>query len=207
MLAGNWNVLVAEEEDGLVVIECPQSGRYSVKVLDFLRQRFPEVKVKALVSTTDSIWHYAGLRTYIARGIPTYALDLNVPLLQTFLAAPHSLAPDEYAWAKRSPDLHAVADRTVIGKGASRMELYPIRRESDERMMMVYFAEQRLLYGSSNDVFNSVKGGKAGTFNLSEVVSAARARHLAVTTYAGIHTAATPWEDVVNIALASPALH
>jgi hypothetical protein len=207
LIAGNWNVLVVKQEDGLVVIECPQSAGYSAKVLDFLRQRFPDVRVKALVSTTDSTWHYAGLRTYIARAIPAYALDLNVSLLQTFLAAPHILAPDEYARAKRSPDLRAVADRTVIGKGASRMELYPVRGESDERMIMVYFPELQLLYGSSNDLFDTGKGGKTGTFNLSEVVDAARARHLEVTTYAGIHTAATPWEEVLNLALAHPASH
>jgi hypothetical protein len=201
LISGNWNVLVVEQEDGLVVIECPQSGRYSAKVLDYLRQRFPGVKVKALVSTTDSTWHYAGLRTYIARGIPTYALDLNVPLLQSFLTAPHTRAPDELTFAKRSPDLRAVADRTVIGKGTSRIELCPLRGESDERMMMIYFPELQLLYGSSNDVFDTGKGGMAGTFNLSEVVSPARARHLTVTTYAGIHTPATPWQEVVNIAL------
>ncbi len=207
LLAGNWNVLVVQQADGLVVIDCPQSTGYSAKVLDFLQQKFPGVKVKAVVSTTDSTWHYAGLRTYLARGIPAYALDLNVPLLQSFLSAPHTLTPDEYAGATHSPDLRAISDRTVIGDGDARMELYPIRGESDERMMMVYFPGLELLYGSSNDLSGSAQAGWRGTFNLPEVVDAARARHLAVTTYVGIHTAATPWQTVVDTALPASATH
>lgn len=198
-IAGNWNVLVAEQPDGLVVIECPQAAGYSAKVLAFLQQRFPGEKLKALVSTSDATWHYAGLRTYAARGIPIYALDLSVPLLQAFLKAPHSLAPDEYSRAPRQAELMAVADKTVIGVGDTRMELYPIRGEADERMMMVYFPGLQLLYGSSNDVSNR-STGKVGTFNLPEVVRAAQARQLAVSTYVGIHTAAMPWQDVVKIA-------
>lgn len=201
-IAGNWNVLVAEQPDGLVVIECPQATGYSVKVLGFLQQRFPGEKVKALVTTTDATWHYAGIRAYAARGIPVYALDLNVPLLRAFLAAPHTLAPDEYARAPRGADVRAVSDRTVIGTGDSRIELYPMRGEADERMMMAYFPGARLLYGSSNDVSNRPTG-KVGTFNLPEVVQAAAARSLTVDTYVGIHTAALPWQDVVKIASGS----
>jgi hypothetical protein len=207
LISGNWNVLVVEQKDGLVVIECPQSAAYSGKLLQFLEQRFPGRKVKALVSTTDSTWHYAGLRTYIARGIPAYALDLNVPLLKSFLAAPHSLVPDEYARARAASHILPVTERTVIGEGQSRLEIYPIRGESDERMLMVYFPELKLLYGSSNDLFTQAQGGSAGTFNLPELVHAAAARRLSIDTYVGIHTAAKPWQDVVQIATGVAALH
>lgn len=198
-ITGNWNVLVVEQADGLVVVECPQATGYSVKVLDFLARRFPGRKVKALVSTTDSTWHYAGLRTYAARDLPVYALDRNLPLLRSFLAAPHTLAPDDYARAPRKPRLHAVSGRTVIGEGDARMELYPMRGEADERMMLVYFPALRLLYGSSNDV--SVRPeGKVGTFNLPEAVEAAHRLRLDVETYVGIHTTAMPWPEVEKIA-------
>jgi hypothetical protein len=207
LISGNWNVLVVEQKDGLVVIECPQYDSYSAKVLEFLGQRFPGVKVKALVSTTDSTFHYAGLRTYIARGIPTYALDLNVSLLQNFLAAPHNLVPDEYVRGQRAPDIRSVGLRTVIGDGESRMEIYPIRGEADERMLMIYFPDLKLLYGSSNDLVTVAQGGSAGTFNLSELVRAALARHLSIETYLGIHTAAKQWQDVVQAAMSNVALH
>jgi hypothetical protein len=206
LIAGNWNVVVVEQKDGLVVIDCPQSGSYSAKMLEFLHQRFPGMNVKALISTTDSTWHYAGLRTYVARGIPAYALDLNVSLLQSFLSAPHRLVPDEYTGAQRAPDFRPVAQRTVIGDGQSRMEIYPIHGEADERMLMVYFPHLKLLYGSSNDLFARTQGGNAGTFNLSEVVRAAQERHLSIDTYLGIHTAAKPWQDVVETSMGGAAL-
>jgi hypothetical protein len=203
-IAGAWNILVAKQSDGLVVIECPQSGAYSDRVIALLSDRFPGVRIKALVSTTDSLWHIAGVRPYVARGTPIYVLDQNSARLAKFIARPHTVMPDELTKAPRASELRPVASRTVIGEGTARIELYPIRGHGDSRMMMVFLPELGLLYGSSNDAGS---GGNATTFNAFELVARVDALHLPVKDYIAIHTGKMPWSDFRTIVTQKPVIH
>jgi hypothetical protein len=208
MIAGRWNVLVVMQPDGLLIIECPESATYTERLTEALSHRFPSVPIKAVVTTTDATWHYAGLRTFVARGTPIYALDLNAELLQRFVSAPHTLEPDTLAKTPRAMHLHAVSDRTTIGSGPTRIELYPIRGQGDERMMMAYFPALKLLYGSSNDLSSSsdAAGRQRGTFNLFELAESVKVRGLQVDNFAAIHTPITPWAKVVLAAYSLPAI-
>jgi hypothetical protein len=206
LIEGSWNVVVARQPDGLVVIECPQSGGYSAKVLALLARKFPGVRVKAMISTTDSLWHFAGLRTYVARGVPIYALDVTLPLLRRFVAAPHRLAPDELQRHPRTAKWRPVAGPTSIGSGDTKVVVYPIRGQGDERMLMVYAPSQRLLYGSSNDVIAVAAKPSVGTFNLPELVESVHRHGLEVDRFVSIHTGEMAWRDVQDVALTHPAV-
>jgi hypothetical protein len=202
-VGGAWNVLVVKQPDGLVVIECPQSGAYSERIIALLNERFSGVRIKALVSTTDSLWHIAGVRPYVARGTPIYVLDRNSARLSRFIARPHTLTPDELSKSPRAPELRPVTDRTVIGEGSSRIEIYPIRGHGDARMMMVYMPDSGLLYGSSNDISSA---GTASTFNAFELVSRVEALQLPVKDYVAIHTEKTSWESFRSIVAEKPVI-
>jgi hypothetical protein len=203
-IAGAWNVQVVKQSDGLVVIECPQSGAYSDRVIALLSERFPGVRIKAVVSTTDSLWHIAGVRPYVARGIPIYVLDHNAGRTARFIARPHTLMPDDLSKSPRAPELRGVTERTVIGEGVSRIELYPIRGHGDARMMMVFMPGLRLLYGSSND---TGAGGTAATFNAFELVSRVDGLQLPVKDYIAIHTEKISWADFRTVVAEKPVLH
>jgi hypothetical protein len=203
-IAGAWNVLVVKQSDGLVVIESPQSGAYSDRVIALLTERFSGVRIKALVSTTDSLWHVAGVRPYVAQGTPIYVLDQNAARLTDFIARPHTMMPDALAKSPRAPELRLVTDRTVIGDGPSRIELYPIRGHGDARMMMAFLPALRLLYGSSNDAGS---GGTASTFNSFELVSRVDGLHLPVKDYVAIHTEKMPWMNFHAIVIEKPVIH
>ncbi|HKD18792.1 MAG TPA: hypothetical protein VKG23_13150, partial [Thermoanaerobaculia bacterium] len=79
VIPGSWGVTLVRQSDGVVVLEAPISGGYSARVLDEAKRRFPGLPVKAVVTTSDSWPHFGGIREYVARGIPVYLLDLNVP--------------------------------------------------------------------------------------------------------------------------------
>jgi hypothetical protein len=203
LIAGNWNVMVVQQPDGLVVVECPQSGGYSEKIMALLAQRFPGIPIKAVVSTTDSLWHYAGVRAYVARGIPIYALGLNVPRLRSFVQRPRTIVPDTLARHPRPAILRGVSDRLVIGEGETRIALYPIRGHGDERMMMAFLPDSGLLYGSSNDIGIGID---EPTFNAFEVVARAEQLHLPVRSYVAIHTPKMPWMRFKAIVRNKPVL-
>jgi glyoxylase-like metal-dependent hydrolase (beta-lactamase superfamily II) len=179
------------------VLEAPMSSGYSARIIAEAARRFPGVPVKAVITTSDAWPHIGGVREYVARGVPVYAVARTVPLLQRFLSAPRTILPDALAKAPRKPGLRLVNAKLVLGAGPNRMEIYPLRGETTERQMMVYFPEHKLLYGS--DAFQKTPDGKwFYTQTISEVAAAVEREHLAVETFFMMHMGITPWQDALQ---------
>jgi len=145
---GAWNVTFVEQPDGIVILDAPISSGFSAKAIADAEHTFPGKKVKAVISTSDAWPHVAGLREYVARGIPIYALDLNRTIIERILNEPRTRKPDALSQNHRNPVIYWIGDKTVFGAGPNRMEIYPLRGATTERQMMVYFPERQLLYGS-----------------------------------------------------------
>jgi hypothetical protein len=195
---GAMNTALVLQPDGIVVLEAPISAAYSQRVLKEAERRFPGAPVKAVISTSDSWPHFSGLREYVARGIPVYILDLNRPILERFLASPRTFFPDNFAKTPRKPDFRIVSAKTVIGEGPNRLEIYPLRGETSERQLMVYFPGHQLLYGS--DPFQKLDD--RSYFNaqtVSEVVHAVEREHLSVEKFFMMHMGITPWGELPRV--------
>lgn len=197
-IPGSWNITLVRQPDGVVIVEAPISSGYSAKVIAEAERRFPNVPIKAVVSTSDSWPHIGGLREYVARGIPVYVLDLNRPILERLINAPHRYAADALARTPRKPNFRIVSQQTIIGAGTNRLELYPVRTETGERMMMVYLPEHQLLYAS-----DLVQGpGPDGSFfmpqYLSELMDAVKRERLTVNSVFAMHTGPTPWIKITE---------
>ena len=61
---GSWNVGVVQQSDGLIIIEAPVGSRYSAQILDEVAARYPGVRVKAVLTTSDAWPHLGGVREY-----------------------------------------------------------------------------------------------------------------------------------------------
>jgi hypothetical protein len=194
---GNWNTTLIRQDDGIVVLEAPISSGYSAKVLDFAQTKFPGVRVKAVITTSDSWPHIGGVREYVARGIPVYVLDRTVPLIERFVRAPRTKYPDSLAKTPRTADLRAVSAKITIGNGPNRVELYPIHGETSERQMMVYFPEHKLLYGG--DPFQQLEDGKFFyPQTVYELQNAVEREHLSVDRFFMMHIGPNPWSMVLK---------
>jgi glyoxylase-like metal-dependent hydrolase (beta-lactamase superfamily II) len=194
---GGFNVGFVKQPDGLVILEATTTSTYSASVLALAGKRYPGVPIKAVVTTSDAWPHLSGIREYAARGIPIYALDLNVPILSRMIAAPRTLTPDALSKAPQAPKVTPVTTRTTIGTGETRIELIPVRGETGERMMIAWFPGAKVLY--SSDLIQ--RGRTAGTFfmpmMLAEVAAAAERENLGVIERVfGMHLPPTPWETV-----------
>jgi hypothetical protein len=60
---------------------------------------------------------------------------------------PYTSRPDAQQRAPRNPTFFLVHGKTVVGPGKNRLKIYPMRGETSERQMIVYFPEYQLLYG------------------------------------------------------------
>ena len=132
----------------------------------------------------------------MARGIPIYCLDVNRPILERLLSAKHSSYPDLLEKNYKRPVLNIVSSKRALGTGVNRLKLFPMRTETGERMMMVYAPEHQLLY-ASDLVQKSLNGSFFMPQYLSEVTKAAAREGLAVQNVFAMHTALTPWSEVI----------
>jgi hypothetical protein len=200
LYAGSWNATVVKEPDGIVILEAPISGLYTQSVLKEARRRHPGMPITAILSTSDSWPHTGGVRQAVALGLPVYILDLNQPLLDRLMSAPHTIEPDALQKSKSSkaPHWKIVAKTQMIGAGANRMELYPLRGASTERQYMVYFPERRLLYASDTLALND-DGTLYDPELMYEVAQAVKRENLNVDTVFAMHQGPMPWEKVMAL--------
>jgi hypothetical protein len=200
LYAGSWNATVVKEPDGIVILEAPISGLYTQSVLKEARRRHPGLPIIAVLSTSDSWPHTGGVRQSVALGLPVYILDLNQPLLDRLLSAPHTIEPDALQKFKisKAPHWKIVAKKLTIGAGANRMELYPLRGASTERQYMVYFPERRLLYASDTLAMND-DGTLYDPELMYEVAQAVKRENLNVDTVFSMHQGPMPWEKILAL--------
>jgi len=192
---GSWGIAFVRQPDGVVVLEAPISAGYSARVIEEAARRFPDLRLKAVVTTSDSWPHFGGIREYVARGIPVYVLDHNVPQIRRALESPHRLHPDALARQPRAAVLRPVSGRTVIGDGANRIELFPVRGESGERMMLAFLPGPGILYAS--DLYQTGRGGPPEyAWEVSEV---ARRERLQVRTVFAMHSDPQAWEELIAV--------
>jgi glyoxylase-like metal-dependent hydrolase (beta-lactamase superfamily II) len=194
-LGGNWNVGVVRQPDGLVIIEAPIGSPYSVQILEEVAKRYQGVHVKAVVTTSDAWPHLGGVREYVARGIPVYALDLNQPILERLLKADYGAKPDALAKAPKTARFTWVSGKTTIGVGDTRIELYPLRGENGERMMAAYFPALKVLY-SSDEIMRQRDGRFFMPEFLLEVRDMIQREHLQVDRVFGMHIGSIPWSEI-----------
>ena len=195
---GPWNATIVKQDDGVVILESPLSGFYTNGVIEQARRLYPNSPVKCVLSTSDSWPHVAGIRQAVALGLPVYILDLNQPLLDRMIAAPHTIHPDALAKSPKPAQWQIVSGKVVVGSGDNRMELYPVRGASTERQYMVYFPAHKILYASDTLVVND-DGSLYDPELMREVIAAAAGEHLDVTTVFAMHQTPIPWSQATAL--------
>ncbi len=199
LYTGAWNATIVKQNDGVVILETPISSVYTQGIIEEAKKQYPGVLIKAVLSTSDSWPHVGGIRYDVAQGLPIYILDLNRPLLDRIIAAPHTIDPDALQVSRKSPDWRVVSGKVEIGHGANRMQLFPLRGAATERQYMVYFPEYRLLYASDTLVIDPQEHSLYDPELMREVQQAVEREHLGVDTVFAMHQSPTLWQDVLAL--------
>lgn len=195
---GSWNTTIVHQQDGIVILETPISGIFTQGVFEEAKKKYPGEKIKAVLSTSDSWPHVGGVRFDVSQGVPVYILDLNQPLLDRMIAAPHTIAPDALQTSPRKPIWKIVSGKVEIGSGPNRMELFPLRGASTERQYMVYFPEHHLLYASDTLVVNP-DNTLYDPQLAHEVAQAVEREHLTVEKVYAMHQQPVLWKDILAV--------
>jgi hypothetical protein len=175
-----------------VIIDAPISAEYSQKVLAEAERRFPRVPVKAVITSTSFLCHIAGIREYAAREIPIYVRDHNVALVRRLLASRHALVPDNLERAPKTPIIHTVSERMVIGSGHNSLLVMPSRRGTEDTIM-TYLPDAHLLHTGKMVQRAGPEGVLLDPESLLEIKDSVRDEQLQVETLIGMHMSPTPW--------------
>ncbi len=197
IIPGIYTVTLIPQGDEVLIIEAPISNHYTKLVLEEVAKIFPGKKIKGVVSTGDAWTYMGGMREYVANEIPVYALNLNRPIINRLLNAPHTIIPDDLSKSNVKGNINYLNDKYKIGKGKNRVEVYPVRGSGGERMMVVYFPEYKVLY-SSDLIQPAQNGGFFAPEYLYEVAECVKKNNLNVNKIYGMHIGLTEWRDVLN---------
>ena len=196
---GSWAVTLVRQPDGIVVLEAPIGSAYSAQVIEVASAMFPGTPIKAVVTTSDAWPHLGGVREYVARGIPVYALDLNRPILERLVAAPYSKTPDALARSPRAGEWRLVSEKTTIGSGETRVDVIPVRGEGSERMMMAHLPALNLLYATDLLQYNRDRTGFFNPVYPAELAAAvAREGITGIDRVWAMHMDPIPWSKVTE---------
>jgi len=146
LLPGRWHSTIVVQPDGVVIIEAPESNARSQAVLDAAAKVAPGRPVKALIATGHMPHYLAGVREYVARGIPIYAVADSAAMIRRLTRAPYRVKPDALAHHPREPIVRVVTGRTSVGTGPTRLDLLPILGEYHRLGVLV--PAHHLLYAS-----------------------------------------------------------
>lgn len=195
MIPGPCNATVINEGDDIILIEAPLSSAYSVELIKKINDLYPNKKIGTVITTSDAWLHVGGLREFVASNVKVIVLKENISMVKDLLASTHVSSPDGLERNKKTPMLTAVS-KTHTLKGNVDMIIIPIRSETGDRMMMVYFPQYKLLYAS--DLFQpKMPDGKYFvTHYIYEVCQAIEREKLDVLNIYGMHTSLIKYEDV-----------
>jgi hypothetical protein len=143
LFAGYYQSALIREPDGIIVLDASQSNATSRAVLAQAARLFPGIPITAVITTASAWMQIGGVREYVSRGIPIYALDVNAARVRAVIAAPYATHPDSLARAPRTASLRVVRTPITLGSGANEIRLLPAASD-----LLVYWPARRWLYAS-----------------------------------------------------------
>lgn len=195
MIPGPGNATVINDGEKIILIEAPHSSTYSAELIKKINSIYPNKKISTVITTSDAWLHVGGLREFAANGCKIIGLKENMPVINDLLASKYVTSPDALERRRKVPAIVEISKNYTL-KGNVEIVLVPIRSETGDRMMMIYFPQHKLLYAS--DLFqNKLPNGKYFVTHYTyEVYQAIEREKLDVQTIYGMHTDMIPYADV-----------
>jgi len=199
---GEGSILV-EFSDYVVMVEAPGGDAVSTAAMESAKRLAPGKPIKYVVNTHHHADHAAGMRAYVAEGIPIITHESHRKYYEELVFKnPHSLNPDRLAGKPRPPMIETVKDKRVLTDGNQTLEIHLMKDQPhSEGLLMVYLPKAKLLIQA--DAYIPRPGApplpmpSPYTTNLVDNVSRLK---LDVTRVVQIHGGSSPYSEVLDAA-------
>lgn len=181
----DYQSLVVEREDHLVLVEAPIDEEATGALLTRVAERFPGKAIRWVVSTHHHFDHAGGVPTALASGAALVTTPGNVAFFRRAMTAPRTLAGGSQS--DRSPEIHSVEDAWAIPGGSPEIEVLRVEpNEHAAEMIAVYLPESGLLFQGDLVRF-PLAANELYRPQASSLVELIAAHGLAVDRISGVH--------------------
>ena len=201
MTPGAEGSTLVEFNDYLVIVEAPGGDAQSMATIADAKRMFPNKPIKYVVNSHHHADHAAGIRAYVAEGIPIITHESHKKYYEEqIFKNPHSLNPDRLARAPRAPILETMKGKRVLTDGNMTLELYLMKDQlHSEGLLMAYIPKEKLLIQA--DAYAPRPGAPPlpapSPFTTNLVDNVARLK-LDVARVLHVHSGINPYSDVLK---------
>jgi glyoxylase-like metal-dependent hydrolase (beta-lactamase superfamily II) len=203
--APNYNTMAVAFRDYVVAIEAPGSSDGADKVIERIKEAFPNKPIRYVAVTHHHGDHIGGLRSFIAEGATVVATQANRGVIEATATSPQK---DRLAKSPRKPEfLFVEGGRRVLTDGDESIELIDVGPNPHAREMLIaWLPKQRILF--QGDLFflppNDAPQGPPQTSTLS-FAQKLKEKNLAPEKIASVHGRTATIEEFRR-ALSDPAV-
>ena len=160
--------LVVEMKDHLMTFEAPLFEERSLKVIEAIREKFPDKPIRYTMVTHYHQDHSGGIRAYAAEGATVIAHSSILPFLEGVLKSPKTIRPDSLALLEtkegKPPEIafEGVETMKEYTDGSRVVRLYAIPNPHVNGMLLAYLPEERITFTA--DLVRSVTDARTRAY-------------------------------------------
>jgi glyoxylase-like metal-dependent hydrolase (beta-lactamase superfamily II) len=143
--APNYNAMFVVYDEGILVLETPQTPAVSQAVIATIRNQFPDIPIRWAVPTHYHFDHSGGLYGYVREGIAIVTTSGNEEFVREVAAAPRTLSGGSGGTDRVI--VETFVGRRSFGEGSRRVELYDVGPNPHvDEIIVAYLPELNLLF-------------------------------------------------------------
>lgn len=132
-------------DDGILVLETPQSPQVSRDVIRTIHERHPNQRIRWAVPTRHHFDHSGGLFRYIEDGATVVTTEGNADFVRRVAQAPRTIGRLDRR-AAPAPRIEVFAERRAFGEGTRRVELIDVGPNPHADEILIAFPELKTLF-------------------------------------------------------------
>ena len=143
--APNYNAMFVVYDDGILVLETPQTPAVSAAVIATIRERHPDVPIRWAVPTHYHFDHSGGVYGYLREGVTVVTTPGNEEFVWEIATAPRTIGLE--GGAADQVHVETFSGRRSFGEGSRRVELIDVGPNPHvDEIIVAYLPALELLF-------------------------------------------------------------